>query len=53
MKRHLLAILIGLALPSAAPAFAQDVTITDVRIIESTGTVINRGSIVVRGGKIA
>ena len=53
MKRHLLAIVIGLALPAAAPAFAQDVTITNARIIESNGTVITRGSIVVRGGKIA
>lgn len=53
MKSHLLAIFIALGLPAVAPAFAQDVTITNARIIESNGVVIGRGSIVVRGGKIA
>jgi imidazolonepropionase-like amidohydrolase len=32
---------------------AQDLTITNARIIVANGTVIERGSIVVRGGKIA
>ncbi len=32
---------------------AQDLTITNARIIDGTGRVIDRGSIVVRGGKIA
>src|SRR5262245_247504 len=32
---------------------AQDLVITNARIIAGTGNVINRGSIVVRGGKIA
>jgi imidazolonepropionase-like amidohydrolase len=32
---------------------AQDLTITNARIIGPNGTVIERGSIVVRGGKIA
>src|SRR5262245_47515476 len=32
---------------------AQDLTITNIRVIVGTGTVINQGSIVVRGGKIA
>ena len=40
-----------LAAPAAAPA--QDLTITNVRIIGPNATVIERGSIVVRGGKIA
>src|SRR5215469_2662700 len=31
---------------------AQDITITNARIIVANGTVIERGSIVVRGGKI-
>ena len=35
------------------PAFAQDLTITNVRIIGPNASVIERGSIVVRGGKIA
>jgi imidazolonepropionase-like amidohydrolase len=34
------------------PAAAQDVTITNVRIIGPNATVIERGSIVVRGGRI-
>ena len=32
--------------------FAQDVTITNARIVTGTGSVIERGSIVVRAGKI-
>jgi imidazolonepropionase-like amidohydrolase len=37
---------------AAAPVLAQDLTITNARIIAANGTVIERGSIVVRGGKI-
>src|SRR5215467_5156784 len=37
----------------AAPVYAQDLTITNARIVVSNGTVIERGYIVVRGGKIA
>ncbi len=37
----------------AAIANAQDLTITNARIIDGTGRVIDRGSIVIRGGKIA
>ena len=32
---------------------AQDLMITNARIIVGNGTVINRGSIVVRGGRLA
>jgi imidazolonepropionase-like amidohydrolase len=54
MKRTTLVILIGcLMLCAAAPVMAQDVTITNARIVVANGTVIERGSIVVRGGKIA
>jgi imidazolonepropionase-like amidohydrolase len=42
----------GLALSGAAPALAQDLTITNARIVVGNGTVIERGSIVVRGGRI-
>jgi len=35
-----------------APLSAQDLTITNARIIVGNGSVIERGSIVVRGGKI-
>jgi imidazolonepropionase-like amidohydrolase len=37
---------------AAGPASAQDVAITNARVIVGNGTVIDRGTIVVRGGKI-
>ena len=52
MKRHTLPIFACLMLGLLTPLSAQDLTITNARIITSTGTVIERGSIVVRGGKI-
>ena len=36
-----------------ATAFAQDLTITNVRVIVTPDAVLNQGSIVVRGGRIA
>lgn len=51
MKRKL-ALVTGLMLGAFAPLFAQDVTITNARIVVANGNVIERGSIVVRGGKI-
>ena len=42
-----------LVLVTAAPLAAQDLTLTNARIVVGNGTVIERGSIVVRGGKIA
>lgn len=53
MKSHALPVFVlGLALAAAAPLAAQDLTITNARIVVGNGTVIERGSIVVRGGKI-
>jgi len=52
MKQHV-AVLLVLAASAAARAAAQDVTITNARIVGPNGMVIERGSIVVRGGKIA
>jgi imidazolonepropionase-like amidohydrolase len=52
MKRLALATLLCLTAAAYAPLQAQDVTITNARIIVANGTVIERGSIVVRGGKI-
>jgi imidazolonepropionase-like amidohydrolase len=43
---------LGLVLALAAPAIAQDLTIVNVRIIGPNATVIERGSIVVKAGKI-
>ena len=45
-------LLTGLTLAALAPATAQDLTITNVRIIGPNVTVIERGSIVIRGGTI-
>src|SRR5882672_3066658 len=52
MTRLTLPILACLTLGGLTPLSAQDLTITNARIIVSNGTVIERGSIVVRGGKI-
>jgi imidazolonepropionase-like amidohydrolase len=55
MTRHALKTLIllaGLTLAAQTPLAAQDLTITNARIIGPNVTVIERGSIVVRGGKI-
>jgi len=53
MKRQFVATLALLTLAAVAPMGAQDLTITNARIIGPNGTVIERGSIVVRAGKIA
>jgi imidazolonepropionase-like amidohydrolase len=53
MKRHTFAYLACLTLGTVASISAQDLTITNARIIGPNGTVIERGSIVVRAGKIA
>jgi imidazolonepropionase-like amidohydrolase len=36
----------------ASPALAQDLTITNVRVVATPDAVLNQGSIVVRGGRI-
>src|SRR5215510_3421428 len=38
---------------STCGAYAQNLTITDARILDGTGRVIERGAVVVRDGKIA
>lgn len=51
--KHLIA-LTGLALlAGAGPAAAQNLVITNGRILDGTGKVIDRGAVVVRDGKIA
>ena len=52
MKRHTFVLSACLLFAALAPASAQDLTITNARIIGPSGSVIERGSIVVRGGKI-
>ena len=53
MTRHLIATMLAGLTMAATAAMAQDLTITNVRIIGPNATVIERGSIVVRAGKIA
>jgi imidazolonepropionase-like amidohydrolase len=53
MRQRALAQLACLTLGTVASLLAQDLTITNARIIGANGSVIDRGSIVVRGGKIA
>ena len=43
----------ALSLGAASTGAAQDLTITNARIVVADGTAIERGSIVVRGGRIA
>src|ERR1700681_3086344 len=49
---HPLPLLACLTLGAVAPLSAQDLTITNARIVVANGTVIDRGSIVVRAGTI-
>ena len=53
MKRLAVTPLACLTLGTLASLSAQDITITNARIIGPNASVIERGSIVVRGGKIA
>src|ERR1700730_14110193 len=55
MNRHLSITLLALLwnLCAVRSLAAQDLAITNARIIVGNGTVINQGSIVVRGGRIA
>lgn len=53
MQSHFVAKLACIALWTLPSLSAQDLTITNARIIGPNATVIERGSIVVRGGKIA
>src|SRR6266705_6366167 len=52
MKRYTLTIIACLTLGALTSLSAQDLTITNARIIGPNGSVIERGSIVVRAGKI-
>ena len=53
MKPNTFASFVCLVCATIGSLFAQDLTITNARIIAPGGTVIERGSIVVRAGKIA
>jgi imidazolonepropionase-like amidohydrolase len=51
-RRAVAAVLAALAAPPSGGAAAQDLVITDARIVDGTGRVIERGSVVVEGGRI-
>lgn len=55
MRTHLSLVLAALLLAggTSAPASAQDLVITNVRVIVGNGQVIQQGAIVVRNGRIA
>ena len=53
MKKHLVAMaLLVSSVSGARSLLAQDLIITNARVVVGNGTVINQGSIVVRGGRI-
>ena len=52
MNGRILITLLGLFLGTTEFVTAQDLTITNARIIAANGSLIGRGSIVVRAGKI-
>jgi imidazolonepropionase-like amidohydrolase len=52
-RSHLGYIAVALVFATACGAFAQSLTITNARILDGTGRVIERGAVVVRDGKIA
>jgi imidazolonepropionase-like amidohydrolase len=52
-RLHIGLIAAGLIFASACGAYAQNLTITNARILDGTGRVIERGVVVVRDGKIA
>src|SRR5688572_31407820 len=52
IRSHLGWIAATLVLVSASGAYAQNLTITNGRILDGTGRVVERGTVVVRDGKI-
>ena len=52
-RGHLGCIAAAVVFVTATGAYAQNLTITNARILDGTGRVIERGAIVVRDGKIA
>jgi imidazolonepropionase-like amidohydrolase len=52
-RLHLGSIAAALVFAGAYGAYAQNLTITNARILDGTGRVIERGTVVIRDGKIA
>src|SRR5687767_4578675 len=53
LMKMLSAFVIGLITVSPGAASAQDLVITNARVIVGNGTVIEKGSLVIRSGRIA
>src|SRR6185503_8144497 len=53
IRSHLGCVAAAIVFASACGAYGQNLTITNARILDGTGQVIERGAIVVRDGKIA
>ncbi len=51
--KNLIALIALASVAAAGPAAAQNLVITNARILDGTGKVIERGAVVVRDGKIA
>ena len=51
MKGHLTSVL-AISVAICAPVAAQDIVVTNARILDGTGRVIERGSVLVRDGRI-
>jgi enamidase len=52
IRSHIIGLAATIALTFAGGAYAQNITITNARILDGTGRVIERGAVVVRDGKI-
>ncbi len=53
IRSHLACVAATIVFVSACGAYGQNLTITNARILDGTGRVIERGAVVVRDGKIA
>jgi imidazolonepropionase-like amidohydrolase len=53
MQRSPALAVVALLLAAAAPASAQNLVVTNARVIDGTGRVIERGHVIVRDGKVA
>jgi enamidase len=52
IRSHIIGLAAAIAITFAGGTYAQNLTITNARILDGTGRVIERGAVVVRDGKI-
>src|SRR5436189_4802192 len=53
IRSHIVGVAAAMVITFASGTHAQNLTITNARILDGTGRVIERGAVVVRDGKIA